>query len=152
MEMFVALESLGLFTLVLSLLYWLWRNKGFARIQEWLITSGNANAQRWLGGVLDEVDRAVTTAVKEIAQTYVDDIKAAAADGMLTQEEKTEALNRAKKRSLQLLSVTSKAVLEDLFGTAKGEATAWLDSLIEAKVHDLKTMTDTEIVLTREGA
>lgn len=56
-----------------------------------------------LNRVVAAVHEAVGVAVDSVYQTYVSDIKAASADGKLSQDEAAEALNKAVAQAQQLL-------------------------------------------------
>jgi len=66
-------------------------------------------AARWIAKRVEMSDtkaeaiEAILLAVNSVRQTYVDDLKAAAADGTLTDSEKAEARRRAGAIALQLV-------------------------------------------------
>jgi len=66
-------------------------------------------AVRWVAKRIEasetktEVLDAIVVAVNSVRQTYVDDLKAAAADGTLTDLEKSEARRRAAAIALQIV-------------------------------------------------
>lgn len=60
---------------------------------------------------ISEVENAARLTVLELQQTLVDDLKASAADGKLTEQEKRELGNLLVKKSIEKLSAPSEALL-----------------------------------------
>lgn len=95
-------------------------------------------------GILIRATDAVTTSVKEVSQVYVDAIKEASADGVLTKEEQARALELALFKAKQHLGPHGLQELLFVLGLSSKspEAPAALDSFltsrIEATVADLK--------------
>lgn len=83
---------------------------------------------------LSEADRVAYDAVAAVNQQLVDDLKAAASDGKLTPEERSQAMESAKDIFLAQISAGGLAILE----AAKGPVDRWLRDLIEAKVSESK--------------
>lgn len=83
----------------------------------------------------DVIDRAhveVYSAVAYVAQTYVDDLKKAKEDGKLTNEEKAEALARAKQAFKTRMGQHG---LEQLAAVV-GDLEEWIRTQIEASIHE----------------
>ena len=74
----------------------------------------------------------VYASVQYVAQTYVDDLKAAKEDGKLTNEEKAEALSRAKQAFKTRMG---QHALEQLAAVV-GDIEEWIRTQIEASIHD----------------
>lgn len=96
------------------------------------ITTGIKNDT--IKAALEKGEDAATTAVLEIAQTTVDDLKAKAADGKLTPEEAQQAKNAAVRRALSMLS---DAAIQTI-NTESGNAQVWIEAKIEAAVKKAK--------------
>ncbi|WP_251315889.1 hypothetical protein [Flintibacter muris] len=77
--------------------------------------------------LLAEVTEAVTTAVTYTSQTYVDTLKK---DGIFNKEAQMEALQKAKDKTLALLSESAKDVLAQIYGSLDD----YLETMIEAQV------------------
>ena len=80
--------------------------------------------------VLDDV---VMNAVREVSQTYVDTIRKARADGVLTDEEKAKAKQDAMKRAKELLGASGMALLKAAFGI-KGDEPARVDAMLGSRI------------------
>jgi len=84
-------------------------------------------AVRWIGKRLELADartealEAIVLAVQSVKQEYVDDLKAASADGSLTDDEKAQARKKAAARALQLAGPKAAALLTE-WGTEKVSA------------------------------
>lgn len=80
----------------------------------WLATRIAQRAPQWANAVLIQTGAIVRSIVDEVAQVYVDELKAARADGKLTEAEKAHARQMAWDRCLELLSWSQlKRVLGD---------------------------------------
>lgn len=77
--------------------------------------------------LLAEVTEAVTTAVTYTSQTYVDALKK---KGIFDTKAQAEALQKAKDKTLALLSESAKNVLAGIYGDLNG----YLETMIEAQV------------------
>jgi len=104
-----------------------------------------AEAARWIRsrvrneyaqGALLRLNDAVATAARELAQTTVADLKAAAQDGKLTEEEVEELRAKAAANTRAYLGKKGVAELERVVGAKEIEA--FIQAKIEAAVHDLK--------------
>ena len=82
--------------------------------------------------VIDRAHQEVYASVQYVAQTYVDDLKAAKEDGKLTNEEKAEALSRAKQAFKTRMG---QHALEQLAAVV-GDIEEWIRTQIEASIHD----------------
>ena len=92
----------------------------------------------YLKGVLVRVDDAVFTAVKNLQQTVVEQIKAASADGKITDDEKKQIKEKALaavRSHLGTKGLTEAAAILGLGGSA---LEGLLSSKVEAAVHDLR--------------
>lgn len=96
------------------------------------ITAGIKNNQ--IKTALEQGEDAATTAMLEIAQTTVDDLKAKAADGKLTPEQAQQVKSAAVNRALSMLS---DAAIQTI-STESGNAQAWIEAKIEAAVRKAK--------------
>lgn len=83
---------------------------------------------------VETVDNAATTIVYKLAQTTVDDLKAKAADGKLTEDE----IAQLKADSLSEVKQLVGADVLDTLHTVFGDAEAWITAKIEAAVKSLK--------------
>lgn len=84
--------------------------------------------------ILWRVSDEARNAVKVVAQTYTNDIKAARADGKLTEEEKREALNRAKQ---VMFTHLGQAGLRELEYVVE-DVNTYIENMIEGALADLK--------------
>jgi hypothetical protein len=101
----------------------------------WLLTHGD-NVLLW---VLTAVGRAlaeVGDAVLAVSQTYVDALKAANADGKLTDQEKAEAKAKALALIKQNLGPVGLRKLAKIIGV---DVDGWLGTKLEAAVATLQT-------------
>jgi hypothetical protein len=78
------------------------------------------------------------TAVKDLQQTVVDEIKAANADGKITDAEKLKIKNTALANVKSYLGTKGIRVLSGVFGLSGGALDGFLSSKIESAVHDLR--------------
>jgi len=83
---------------------------------------------------INEAERVAKNAVMAVKQTLVDDLKKAAEDGRLTDQEKQAALNKAKNIFMATISKNSLGILEAAIGPVQN----WLDQLLEAKLAEFK--------------
>ena len=81
--------------------------------------------------ILLQATMAVEIAVKETAQTYVDELKDLDIFG---EDAHLAALRKAKARALQILTPAAQELLE----RAVGDVNSYIEALIEATVNDLK--------------
>lgn len=87
-----------------------------------------------LKALIDRVQNTATIVVQSLNQTMVDDLKAAAEDGKLTQEEKTRIKDSALMSLLNTLNDQGKELLKETFG----DLNEYLTKLIESKVGEAK--------------
>ena len=80
---------------------------------------------------LNDVVEMVVNVVQATNQTLVDTLKS---KGEFTQEAATEAFNKSKETALKMLSDEAAGIIEDVYG----DASEYLDILIESTVRDLK--------------
>lgn len=92
----------------------------------------------YLKGVLVRLDDAVFTAVKELQQSVVDEIKRASADGKITDEEKRRIKEKALTTVKSHLGNKGLAELAKILGLNGGGLDGLLSSKVEAAVHDLR--------------
>jgi len=92
----------------------------------------------YLRGTLVRLDDAVLTAVKEMQQTVVAEIKAANADGKIDDAEKTRIKAAALSNVKSYLGAKGLRVLAEVLGLSDGTVDHYLGSRIEAAVHDLR--------------
>jgi hypothetical protein len=81
--------------------------------------------------ILLQATLAVEIAVKETAQTYVDELKELI---IFDETAQLAALRKAKARALQILTPAAQELLE----RAVGDVNSYIEALIEATVNDLK--------------
>ncbi len=86
--------------------------------------------------LLAEVTEAVTTAVTYTSQTYVDALKK---KGIFDTAAQVEALQKAKDKTLALLSESAKDVLASIYG----DLNSYLETMIEAQVRMQKQEANT---------
>ena len=84
---------------------------------------------------LDWLDRTAPVAVRSVAQTYLDDLTEAAKDGVLTDEEKARALEKAVDAVLAMTPPSFAAVLRVAYGERLGSV---IKGFLEAAVHSIK--------------
>ena len=110
-------------SVIVPLLAW-----GVKNLVGWLKTkTNNAIVEKYL----TFAGEAVTQAVKETAQTYVDTLKK---EGKFDKEAQIEAFNRTRETALKLLTADALNIIEMVYG----DADAWLRSKIEAAVAENK--------------
>ena len=108
---------------VIPLLAW-----GIKNLVNWLKTkTNNAIVEKYLTYAGD----AVTQAVKETTQTYVDALKK---EGKFDKDAQIEAFNRTMKTALDLLTTDALDVIEMVYGDVE----AWLRSKIESTIAENK--------------
>jgi hypothetical protein len=94
----------------------------------------NETARKAILAALDEANRVATEAVLATKQILVDGLKAKAADGKLTKDEATEALNMARDYFMGHMTKDSITIIT----AAIGPIEEWLGKYLEAKISDLK--------------
>ena len=92
----------------------------------------------YLKGVLVRLDDAVFTAVKDLQQSVVEQIKAASADGKITDEEKKEIKEKAMAAVKSHIGTKGLAEAAKVLGLEGGALEGLLSSKVEAAVHDLR--------------
>lgn len=92
----------------------------------------------YLRGVLVRLDDAVVTAVKDLQQTVVAEIKAATADGKISEAEKQRIKDAAVANVKSYLGTKGIRVLAEVLGLSGGALDSFLGSKVEAAVHDLR--------------
>jgi hypothetical protein len=95
---------------------------------------GNDIARESLDAAIWELRRVASNAVKNVNQVYVDDIKASRADGKLTEEEKKQAMLKAKMYFANQIPDGIESVLEKSLGPIEN----WLDDYLETLVAEEK--------------
>ena len=90
-----------------------------------------------IASILTRFDYLALSVVKKVMQTYVEDIRAASADGKLTDEEKKAAKDKAMLEVKSHLGLKGLEELAGVFG-AGDLLNSIIDTKIEATVHDLK--------------
>ena len=95
-------------------------------------------ANEYLRGTLVRLDEAVLTAVKELQQTVVAEIKAASSDGKIDDAEKARIKASALANVKSYLGTKGLRVLAEVLGLSSGTVDQFLGSRIEAAVHDLR--------------
>lgn len=97
-------------------------------------------ANEYLRGTLVRLDEAVLTAVKELQQTVVAEIKAASSDGKIDDAEKARIKASALANVKSYLGAKGLRVLAEVLGLSSGTVDQFLGSRIEAAVHDLRVV------------
>jgi hypothetical protein len=92
----------------------------------------------YLRQVLVRLDEAVITAVKAIQQSVVEEIKAASADGKITDEEKRRIKERALASAKSHLGTKGLSEVGTILGLDTGALDGFLSSKVEAAVHDIR--------------
>jgi hypothetical protein len=92
----------------------------------------------YLRSVLVRLDDAVITAVKDLQQTVVAEIKAATADGKISEAEKQRIKDAAVANVKSYLGTKGIRVLAEVLGLSGGALDSFLGSKVEAAVHDLR--------------
>lgn len=117
-------------TVLVAVLTWLG-----ARLAS-LITANIHNV--YLRGVLVRADDAVITAVKEVGQIYVDELKKANVDGVLTADEKAQAKKNAVAKAKEYLGPKGLILIEQVLGLTGSALDGFLGGKVEAAVVDNK--------------
>lgn len=94
----------------------------------------NDIARESLDAAIWELRRVASNAVKNVNQVYVDDIKASRADGKLTEEEKRQAMLKAKMYFMNQIPDGIESVLEESLGPIEN----WLEDYLETLVGEEK--------------
>lgn len=97
-------------------------------------------ANEYLRGLLVRLDDAVLTAVKDLQQTVVAEVKAASADGKIDDVERERIKSAALANVKSYLGPKGLAVLAELLGLSEDTLERYLGSRIEAAVHDLRVV------------
>jgi len=92
----------------------------------------------YLRGMLVRLDEAVFTAVKDLQQTVVDAIKAATADGKITETEKQRIKQAAIDNVKSHLGTKGLAELGQILGLTITSVEGLIASKVEAAVHDIR--------------
>ena len=92
----------------------------------------------YLRGALVRLDDAVVTAVKDLQQSVVAEIKAASADGKISEAEKRRIKDAAIANVKSYLGTKGIRVLAEVLGLSGGAIDNFLGSKVEAAVHDLR--------------
>ncbi len=92
----------------------------------------------YLRGVLVRLDDVVFTAVKDLQQTVVAEIKLASADGKITDAEKRRVKEQAIANVKSHLGTKGIGELAKVLGLDGGAIDGLLSSKVEAAVHDLR--------------
>ena len=92
----------------------------------------------YLRGVLVRLDDVVFTAVKDLQQTVVNEIKLASADGKITDAEKRRIKDQAIANAKSHLGTKGIGELAKVLGLDSGAIDGLLSSKVEAAVHDLR--------------
>ena len=106
----------------------------------------------YLKGVLVRVDDAVFTAVKDLQQTVVEQIKAASADGKITDDEKKQIKEKALAAVKSHLGTKGLAEAASVLGLGGGALEGLLSSKVESAVHDLRRSTPAMSGVANGGA
>lgn len=92
----------------------------------------------YLKGVLVRLDDAVFTAVKDLQQSVVAQIKKASSDGKITDNEKKQIKERAVASVKSHIGTKGLAEAAKILGLEGGAFDSLLSSKVEAAVHDLR--------------
>lgn len=92
----------------------------------------------YLRGVLVRLDDVVFTAVKDLQQTVVNEIKLASADGKISDAEKRRVKDQAIANVKSHLGTKGIGELAKVLGLDGGAIEGLLSSKVEAAVHDLR--------------
>jgi len=102
------------------------------RLADWLAGKTRSEA---LHRAIERTEKVVQTVVLDVSQTYVDDLRAAKADGRLEKAEIAEANRRAMKRARVLLGSRGMAELKEALGDEAPELIEEiLSSFMEAEL------------------
>ena len=91
-----------------------------------------------LRGVLLRLNDAVITAVKDLEQTLVDEVKLAAEDGRISREERRRIKDKAVRQVKSYLGRTGLKELKDVLGLWDLAVEDFIGSKVEAAVLDLR--------------
>jgi hypothetical protein len=94
----------------------------------------------YLRNVLTRLDDAVFSAVKELEQTVVAAMKAASADGALSDAERQSIKQQALATVKSYLGMKGLEQLATVFGLDTGTIDGLLGTKIEAAVHDVRSL------------
>jgi hypothetical protein len=108
-----------------------------ARIELWIRTHVK---QTELQSLLLRATEAASVAANETAQTLVDNLKLASADGTLTADEASRALISAKARARMYLGPDGLALARRVLGNDESAIDAWLTGLIEREVRRVREL------------
>jgi hypothetical protein len=92
----------------------------------------------YLRGALIRLDDAILTATKELQQTVVAEVKAAAADGKITPAERERIKRTAVTNAKSHLGPRGIAEIARVLGLPNGALDDLIGSKVEAAVHDLR--------------
>jgi len=95
----------------------------------------------YLKGALVRLDDAILVAVKDLQQSVVDEIKAASADGKISDDEKKRIKEKALANVKAHLGTKGLSELATILGLDGGALDGVLSSRVEAAVHDLRAQT-----------
>jgi len=99
----------------------------------------------YLRGVLVRLDDVVFTAVKDLQQRVVDEIKLASADGKITDAEKERIKDKAIASVKSHLGTKGIGELAKVLGLDSGALDGLLSSKVEAAVHDLRRASPSDV-------
>lgn len=105
----------------------------------------------YLKGVLVRLDDAVFTAVKDLQQSVVEQIKAASADGKITDDEKKQIKERALASVKSHVGTKGLAEAAKVLGLEGGALETLLSSKVEAAVHDLRRTAPPDVASAVHG-
>lgn len=91
-----------------------------------------------LRGVLLRLDDAVVTAVKDLEQTVVDEVKAAAEDGRISREDRRRIKEKAVRQVKSYLGPKGLKEMGSVLGLWDLAVEDFIGSKVEAVVHDLR--------------
>jgi len=103
----------------------------------------------YLRGLLLRLDDAVLTAVKNLEQSTVEQIKVASADGKITDAEKQQIRAAALAAVKSNLGAKGRAEVVRILGLADEGMDGLLSSKIEAAVHDMRRSEPTPVASAR---
>jgi hypothetical protein len=111
----------------------------------WLVTQiGKSQQLKTINAAVDELTNAAEQTVLELQQTVVDDLKAASADGKLTQDEITELGKKLLQGTLAKMSDSGIGVLKAANVDINAIVTGAGEALI-ARIKEAKSMANTKI-------
>ena len=106
----------------------------------------------YLKGVLVRLDDAVFTAVKDLQQSVVEQIKAVSTDGKITDDEKRQIKERAVATVKSHIGTKGLAEVAKILGLGGSALETLLSSKVEAAVHDLRQSADAATGVAPGGA